>query len=194
MVFGLVHHTPEPYFRELGTLGPIKYLSFDCTTIWYIRKRCTVSCSFTSRSSICDPINIHWVTSKNAQLWVFFHSNSTTSTRIANWRIGGERASKTESFTYIWYCDTIRTQILNWSQSSDCAKMRNRQKTAGSVRFSFLSGLNLLQRFQFGSNLDLELNRQFGTVANTNPDECPHQQWSDQPPGHIALGIAWAAC
>ena len=29
--------------------------------------------------------------------------------------MGGERAFKTEYFMYILYCDTIRTQILNWS-------------------------------------------------------------------------------
>jgi len=31
---------------------------------------------------------------------------------------GGERATKTANSTYWSYCDTIRTQILNWSQRS----------------------------------------------------------------------------
>jgi len=48
--------------------------------------------------------------------------------QIANWRIGGERASKTASFTYISYCDMIRTQIHDWSQSSKVAKLWNRPK------------------------------------------------------------------
>jgi hypothetical protein len=44
------------------------------------------------------------------------------------------------------------------------------QKTAGSVRFGLLIGYNLLKQFQFGTNPDLELNRQFGTVAHTTQD------------------------
>jgi len=45
--------------------------------------------------------------------------------------MGGESASKTASFTYRLYCDTISTQILNWSQRSDFAKMWNRPKNHG---------------------------------------------------------------
>jgi len=59
------------------------------------------------------------------------------SDRIANGRIGGERALTTASFTYISYCDRISTQILNWSQGSEFAKIRNRPKNCefGVVRF-----------------------------------------------------------
>jgi len=32
-VFGWVLHAAEPYFRELSTWAPIKYLSSDCITI-----------------------------------------------------------------------------------------------------------------------------------------------------------------
>ena len=115
---------PVPHCRKLTTLAPIKYLSSDRITIWYIRKRCSFWCSFTTHSPICDPITIHCVTLKNAQFLAQFHSNSTNSDLITNWRMGGERASRTASFTYISYCDTIRTQILNWSQSSEFAKMK----------------------------------------------------------------------
>ena len=40
------------------------------------------------------------------------------------------------------------------------------QKTVGSLGFSFWIRYNPVQRFQFGCNPDLELNRQFRTVAN----------------------------
>jgi hypothetical protein len=51
--------------------------------------------------------------------------------------MGGERASKTASFTYILYYDTITTQILNWSQSTECPKLFNQPKNCGfgAVRF-----------------------------------------------------------
>jgi len=42
----------------------------------------------------------------------------------------GETTSKTASFTYISYCDTITTQLLNWSESSEIAKSWNRPKTS----------------------------------------------------------------
>jgi len=45
--------------------------------------------------------------------------------------MGRERASKTASFTYISYCDTITTQILNWSQSSESVKMWNQPMNRG---------------------------------------------------------------
>jgi len=46
------------------------------------------------------------------------------SDRIANWRMGGEKACKTATFTYISYCDRITIQILNFSQSSEFVKLR----------------------------------------------------------------------
>jgi len=46
------------------------------------------------------------------------HSYSTNIGRIAILNAGGERAAKTAQSTY-WSChDSIRTQILNWSQRS----------------------------------------------------------------------------
>jgi len=62
--FGRVQHTAEPHFCELRTLAPNKYLSWDCITIWYIPQRCSIACSFTSYSPLCDPINIRWVAVK----------------------------------------------------------------------------------------------------------------------------------
>jgi len=47
---------------------------------------------------------------------------------IPNWRSGGERASYTASFADISYCDTITTQIHNWSQRLEFAKMWNDPK------------------------------------------------------------------
>jgi len=115
---------PVPKFCQLGTLAPIKYMSSDHITIWYICGWCRFACSFSSYSPLCNPINIHCITAKHVQFSALIHSNSSNIDRIAKWRIGSGWACKTASFTYISDCDTIRTQILNWSQSSDYAKMR----------------------------------------------------------------------
>lgn len=45
------------------------------------------------------------------------HSDSTNSGPITNLNAGGLRVGKTWQSTYRWYHNTIRTQILNWSQS-----------------------------------------------------------------------------
>jgi len=115
---------PVPHRRKLRTLAAIKYLSCDRITIWYICKRCSFRCSYTSHSPIGDPITILWVALKNDKLSALFHSNSRNSDQIANRRMGGAIASKTASCTYISYCDTITTRILNWSHSSEFAIMR----------------------------------------------------------------------
>jgi hypothetical protein len=70
---------PVPPCRKLRTLAPIKYLSCDRITIWYIRKRCSFRCSFTSCSPIGDPITIRGVASKKVYFWALFHCNSTNS-------------------------------------------------------------------------------------------------------------------
>ena len=93
-------------------------------TICYIGKRCSFRCSFTSNSPVCNRITSRWVASKNAACSLQYHSNSTNSKQIIHWRMEGEWASKTASFTYISYCDTITTKILNWRQSTELAKMR----------------------------------------------------------------------
>ena len=135
--FGRALPTTERHFCPLRTLAPIKYLSSDCTTIWYIHKRCSFACSFTSFSPLCDPINIRCITAKNAQFLSYFHCNLLKIDQIAKWRIGGETACKTASFMYISYFDLIRTEILNWSQSSELANLWNWPKYRGfsAVRF-----------------------------------------------------------
>jgi len=70
-----------------------------------------------------------------------FRSETTNSDCIANWRMGGERASKTASFKYISYCDTIPTQILNWSQSAEFVKMWNQPKNRGFSVVRFFDGV-----------------------------------------------------
>ena len=51
--------------------------------------------------------------------------------------MGGESAAKTACLTYIPYCYKITTQILNWRQSSDFAKLWNWLKNHwfGAVQF-----------------------------------------------------------
>jgi hypothetical protein len=64
-----------------------------------------------------------------ARNWPCFDSHTTKTSRIANLKAGSERAPKTAQSRY-WTCyNTIRTQILNWSQSS-----RNRN-VGTAVRF-----------------------------------------------------------
>ena len=104
---------------------------------------------------------------KTAQFSAIFHSNSTNVDQIAQWTIQGERASKTASFTYISYCDMIRTQILSWSASSELAKLWNWPQNRGFGAVPFFDVVNPLQQFQFRSDPDLEPNHGFGTVANT---------------------------
>jgi len=74
---------------------------------------------------------------KSRRKLLVFRSNSPNIDLIANWRKGGERACRTVSFTYISYCDMIRTEILNWSQISEFARLRNRPKNYvfGAFRF-----------------------------------------------------------
>jgi len=48
--------------------------------------------------------------------WRVFDRDPTNTCRIANLKPGGERATKTAQSTYWSCCDTIRTQILNWSK------------------------------------------------------------------------------
>jgi len=80
--------------------------------------------------------------------------------RIANWRLGDEWASRTAYSRDISYCDTIRTQILNWSSSSVFAKMRlcsminpgNKQWL--EVRFRLGTERHRAVQILGGSNLD----------------------------------------
>jgi hypothetical protein len=125
---GLVLCTAELCFWELRTLAKIKCLSSDHITICYIHKRFSIWNLFTSQSPICDSINIHWVTVKNAQLSLVRYNYSRKIDQIANWRMWDQQTSKTASFTYISYCDPIRTQIFNWRQSSEVAKIWNHPK------------------------------------------------------------------
>ena len=141
-----------------------------------IRKLCRFGCSFTSRSPICDPINIGWVKAKIVQYWALFHSDSRNINRIAQCWTGGERASKTAQFTHISYCDTIRTQICNWSPSTEVTNMRLcwMQNQGKQPWFQVRFGLGTAGRWEvpFLGSSRSELGTPFlcqpGTVANTN--------------------------
>jgi len=139
--FGRVLQEAEPHFCELSTLAPIKYLSYDHITIWYIRKWCCFACSSTSYPPLCDPINIRWVAVKWRRKLSVFRCDPTNIDWITNLRTGGGRACNTTSLTHISYCDTIRTQILNWSKSSELAKLRNQPKNRGFVAVLFFGGV-----------------------------------------------------
>jgi len=87
--------------------------------------------------------------------------------QIAHWRMAGERASNTVSFTYISYCHTIRTQIHNWSESSVFAKMWNCLKSSGFDAVQYLVRVRVVTEVPVWFEPDPELIRQFGTFANT---------------------------
>jgi len=159
--FWQVLHAAVPYFRELSTFSPIKYFSSACITIWYILKRCSFACSFTSSSPICDQINIHWFSVKECLKFGVFRSDPTNTDRIAIWRQGGERICKTASFMYISYCDTIRTQILNYSQSAEFANLWNRPKHPGVSKVQCFDGVKPVAtvpgQFQPGPGTELRI-------------------------------------
>jgi len=65
----------------------------------------------------------------------------------------------------------IGAKVLSWRNCE------TGQKTAGSVLFGLLIGLNPLHWCPFGSNPDLEPNCRFGTVANSNYNKVEVIRW-----------------
>ena len=103
-------------------------------------------------------------------LSALFHSNPTNCDRVANWRTGGKRAFITASSMYISCCDTITTQILDCSQSTDFGRIRLCSMINPAKNHAFMSGqgtnpaktkqLGFLHGSGTGPNL----------VSGTNPD------------------------
>ena len=56
--------SPKTRHFKSTILAPIKYLSSDRIVTWSVRRLCSFSPSFTSRSHICDQTNICWVAIK----------------------------------------------------------------------------------------------------------------------------------
>jgi len=52
---------PQARHFNITTLPPIKYLNSDRIMTWSVRRLCSSTRSFTSRSQICDPTNSRWV-------------------------------------------------------------------------------------------------------------------------------------
>jgi len=160
-LFGRQWHMAECHIHELRTMSRVKYVSSDYIAIWYIRTISSFRCSFTSCSPICYPINLSSVAVKWWWQLGVFHSDSLNINRIANWTTGGAKASKTVSFAYISYCDTIRTQILNWSQSSQISKQYNWSKNcalSGVRIFAVeISSATVLIPFQPRSGTELRI-------------------------------------
>jgi hypothetical protein len=128
---GYVCHTAEPHFCGFSTFCEIRYLGCARITISYRCKWCSDRWSFTYHSPICDPIILRWVNVKSHHHSSGLKRNWLNSDRITIWRMGGQRASKTALFMYIWNADMLTTQIVNWSQRSEYAKRWNRQKICG---------------------------------------------------------------
>jgi hypothetical protein len=98
----------------------IQYFSSDRIAIWSIYEACSFRRSVTSRSPICNPMKICSIVVKLRRKLRVMQSTSTIINQITNRRAGGEWASKPEYFTYGSYCNTIRTQILDWRESICC--------------------------------------------------------------------------
>jgi len=65
------------------TLPPIKYLSSDRIMTWSVRRLCSSSRSFTSRSQICDLTNIRWVAIENPLISLTICPFLTATQRIS---------------------------------------------------------------------------------------------------------------
>jgi len=99
-----------------------------------------------------------------------FDCDSANIGPIANLKAGGERAHKIAQFTY-WSChDTIRTQIVNWSQTCGVEMPGFGGKTGPLAMVRVFVWWNPLQQFGSGSEPDPEPTWEYGTVANTTGD------------------------
>jgi len=59
---------PTTWHFKCTILTPIKYLSSDRIVTWSVRRLCSFSPSFPSRSQICDLTSIRWVAIENPHL------------------------------------------------------------------------------------------------------------------------------
>jgi len=111
------------HLRTLRTLPLIKCLSSDCITKCSICKICSFGCSFTYWSPITNERNIVWATVQQLRKLGVFCSNKTNIDGIKHCRTADGREFKASEFRYMWYSNIIRTQIHDWSQSSEFPEM-----------------------------------------------------------------------
>jgi len=123
---------PHPQFCKLSTLALINYLSSNRITIWYTCTSCSFARSVTSCSPICNLINICWVTANKPPILRVISKKLSQYWLDRKLETTGETTCRIASFTFISYCDMIRTQILNSSHRTGFAKLRLywMQKTA----------------------------------------------------------------
>jgi hypothetical protein len=174
---------------NITTLPPINYMSSDCIMIWSVCRLCSSSSCFTSRSQICDPTNICWVTIDNPPIspknLPVFHSHSTNISQIANRKAGGELAARSEQSTY-WLChDTMRTEILIWRQKCRYCKV------AHAVRFQpgrNTTGLCLV----WVTNPPKQILSGFGSGLEPNRTKPRTKNWTAGGfPGHVGNTNFW---
>ena len=81
---------PKTRHFNITSFSPIKYLSSDCIVTWSVRRLCSSSHSFTSRSQICDSTNIRWIAVENPLIWLnfcpFFTATQRISVRLQFWK------------------------------------------------------------------------------------------------------------
>jgi hypothetical protein len=113
-----------PYFRKLRTLATIQYLSSNSITAKYIHKICSFQFSINSRSPICNPLNICWLTASNTL--IFGTTSQLIKEQWSDYKLHDGRwmTIKIWIFKYVPYCDKIRIQIINCSPSSKFSKIR----------------------------------------------------------------------
>jgi hypothetical protein len=112
---------PTTWHFKSTILAPIKYLSSDCIVTWSVCRLRTVRPSFPSRSHICDRTNICWVAIENPHISAEILRSLTAIQQISVqsqiWQREVKEGAETAQSAYLWCHNTIRTQILNWSQS-----------------------------------------------------------------------------
>jgi len=120
---GQVEPKPQFHFIITATFSRIWYGTWDGIMTWSMRRLNGLSRSFTSRFEICDPTNIGWITVKKHHILCkirrFLIATQQILVQSKNLTAGGGRAAKSAQGMY-WSCyNTIRTQILNWSQNCE---------------------------------------------------------------------------
>jgi len=74
---------PKTQYFNLTTWPLIKYFSYDHIVIWWIRRLCSFSCSFTSHYQICDPTNVGGVAIEKPRISLKMCPNFTATQQIS---------------------------------------------------------------------------------------------------------------
>jgi len=125
---------PKTRHFNITTLPPIKYLSSDRIMTWSVHGLCSSSCSFTSRSQICDPTDIRWVAVEIPLMSLEICSVFTASRRISVGSQLGNREGKEQPELHNLRTDHV---TIRWELKDIIGG-----KNVGTVRLEPRSGPN----------------------------------------------------